>query len=193
MPNPPYDDSADDALILRLQRGDTSACEPLIDRHLHHVRLFGALKAPVPKAVEDFARDTFVVAFQNIADFSVGMSFRTWLRAIIWDLIRTDIQRDSSAAAKTSRFAQQRLAEMDRETVSLYEADEVECFQACLEEIPAPLMEILRLKYRRGRTNEEIAVHTRRSLATVRSVLFRVRQQLSHCIDRKSGRPVDAE
>ena len=40
---PSLDPAAEDALILRVQHGDFNAFEPLVDRHLPHVRAFIAL------------------------------------------------------------------------------------------------------------------------------------------------------
>ncbi len=193
MPHSHYDDSADDKLILRLQRGDTSAFEPLIDRHLRHVRMFAALKSPATEVIEDIVRDTFVIAFQNIADFSVGMSFRTWLRGIAWDLVRTEIKRRRSAAEASSRYTQNRLAELERETGSVHEVDEVEALEEGIDGLPASLREILALRYARNLSNELICSQTRRKLVWVRTALFRVRQQLSNRITSKTGRRSDAE
>jgi RNA polymerase sigma-70 factor (ECF subfamily) len=189
----PDESANDDALIERLKRGDVDAFEPLIERHLPHVRMYVALKAPEPELVAEITRDAFVLAFQNFSDFSDGASFRAWLRAIAWQLIGTEIARRSAAQTDPSPFALRRLARMNRETASPYDSREVDFFRECLQQIPPRFMEILKQKYCAGRDDKEIARQSQRSDAWVRSVLFRVRQRLHHCITEKMGRRIHVE
>ena len=175
----------DDALVRSVQRGDAGAFESLVDRHLQHVRAFIALKAPVPQLVDEVAHEAFVFAFQNIGEFKAGTSFRAWLRAIAWNLLRQEVQRYSRSQAHRARYAEQKLWEMAQQRVLRESPREAEYLEECLEEIAGTARELLTLKYREERSTEEIARQFQRSLEWVRVTLFRVRQQLKECIERK--------
>jgi len=180
-----YTDLDDDALVRSVQRGDAGAFEPLVDRHLQHLRAFIALKAPVSQLVDEVAHEAFVFAFQHIEEFKAGTSFRAWLRAIAWNLLRQEIQRFSRSQAHRARYAEQKLWELAQQRIERESPREVEYLEECLEEINGTARQLVALKYREERSSEEIAQRLERSVAWVRVTLFRIRQQLRDCIERK--------
>lgn len=177
----------DDLLVqaVRTQAGDHDAFAALIDAHLPHVRTFLALKAPVPQLVDEIAHDAFVFAFRHLDKFRPGTSFRAWVRAIAWNLLRAEVQRFAREQQNLDRLAawhtEASLAEVN-ETEPRAGAEHL---QSCLEELPDPLRELLVLKYREENSTEEIAGRLRRSLVWVRVSLFRVRAQLRACIETR--------
>ena len=177
----------EDVLIARVQIGETEAFAPLVDLHLPHLRAFIALKLPVSHLVDEFAHETFVFAFRNIAAFEVGTSFRAWLRAIAWNLVRAEIQRFSREQSNQSRYAAARLAEYSA-AENPHTSREAELLEECVRQLPPAMRRLLALKYESGHSSEEIAGTLQRSLAWVRVTLFRVRQQLRICIDGKIER-----
>ncbi len=176
---------ADDTLIQEVQEGDAKAFEPLLDRHLPHVRAFIALKAPVSRLVDELAHETFVYAYRHLSEFTPGTSFRAWVRAIAWNLLRAEVTRFSRERANHARFAEQRLCEIFQEQTEPQNSREVEYLELCLEQVPAPMRQVLTLKYHDECSTDEIARRLERSLAWVRTVLFRVRQQIKECIEEK--------
>lgn len=185
MPTSNIERAEDDPLVQAVQRGDPDAFEPLLDRHLHHVRAFLALKSPVPQLVDELAHETFVFAFRNLEKFTPGTSFRAWLRAIAWNLLRAEIQRFSREQANHARFVTQRLDDWMRQPAEPPAGRDVEYLEECVREMPEPMGELLALKYRDECSTDEIAHKLERSLAWVRTVLFRLRQQLRQCIEGK--------
>jgi RNA polymerase sigma-70 factor, ECF subfamily len=180
----PFEPLDEEALILRVKAGDVDAFEPLVDRYLANVRAFLALRAPAVHLVDELAHETFVFAFRNIGDFTAGTSFLSWLRAIAGNLLRAETQRFSREEANRSRFAEaQRLDHGCRPG----ESDEAELLRQCVEELPGTMRALVSLKYRQERSSEQIAQELKRSTAWVWTMLFRVRQQLKACIQRKLG------
>ncbi|MBI3879983.1 MAG: RNA polymerase sigma factor [Verrucomicrobia bacterium] len=180
----------DAALVTAVQAGDADAFEPLLDRHLAHVRTFVALRAPVPQLVDEIAHDAFVFAFRNLGQFAAGTSFQAWLRAIAWNLLRAEVQRFSREQANQSRYAEVREWEaVVRAPSPAADARELESLEECLGKVPAPMRELLTLKYREELPSDEIATRLKRSTAWVRTVLFRVRQELKECIEQNLSRP----
>jgi RNA polymerase sigma-70 factor (ECF subfamily) len=188
-PLPPDIERADDAaLVLEVQAGNSQAFEPLLDRHLMHIRTFIALRAPASHLVDELAHETFVYAYQHLQEFAAGTSFRTWLRAIAWNLLRAEVQRFSRERANQAHFAAEWLNEVEANPAAAQPSSEVEFLEECLQQLPAPMRELLALKYAEECSTDEIARRLRRTLAWVRTVLFRLRQQLKECIEKKLGK-----
>ena len=186
-----HSDEEEDVLIARVQFGDTAAFDPLVDLHLPQLRAFVALKLPVSHLVDEIAHEAFVFAFRHITTFEVGTSFRAWLRAIAWNLVRAEIQRFSREQANQSRYAEARIVDCVR-AENPRTSCEAEFLEACLQELPEAMQQLLTLKYDTGHSSDEIASALQRSVAWVRVTLFRVRQQLRLCIDGKMERNAHA-
>jgi RNA polymerase sigma-70 factor, ECF subfamily len=188
---PENDEISDDTLIEAVRRGDQEAFAQLLDRHVHHVRAFLALKAPAPHLVDELAHETFVFAYQNCHRFTVGTSLPAWLRAIAWNLLRAEIQRFSREQANQARFTALYLCESAQAATDPCATAEMEYLERCLQQLPAPHRELLALKYREDNSSEEMARRLQRSIAWVYTLLFRLRQQLKNCIEEKlrSERP----
>lgn len=183
--------AGDDAALARAaQAGDHDAFAALLDAHLPHIRTFLALKAPVPQLVDELAHDTFVFAFRHLSDFQPGTSFRAWVRAIAWNLLRAEVQRYAREQVQQEKFAAWQIAAFSSNAAAEPPA-EAEHLHDCLAQLDAPLRELITLKYRDDHTTKTIAARLKRSLVWVRVSLFRVRVQLRECIEAKSkgGQP----
>ena len=117
--------------------------------------------------------------------FRSGTSFRAWLKAIAWNLLRAEIQRFSREQVNQSRFAEEWAEQVANDDSSFNNSREVESLEECVKQMPAPMRELLALKYHNECSTDEIARRLQRSLAWVRTVLFRLRQQLKDCIEQK--------
>jgi RNA polymerase sigma-70 factor (ECF subfamily) len=191
MTNSTPDDRSEAILLREAQAGGHDAFAALLDLHLPHVRTFLALKAPVPQLVDELAHDTFVFAFRHLSDFQPGTSFRAWVRAIAWNLLRAEVQRFARERVNHEKFTAWQLAEWETAAAETTPSAEAEHLQDCLAQLDAPLRELITLKYRDDHTTETIATRLKRSLVWVRVSLFRVRAQLRECIEAKvkGGQP----
>ena len=173
------------AIIRAAQAGDHDAFAALLDAHLPHVRTFLALKAPVPQLVDELAHDTFVFAFRHLGEFEPGTSFRAWVRAIAWNLLRAEVQRFAREQVKQEKFTAWQLAEWEANSAESTSSAEAEHLHDCLAQLDGPLRELITLKYHGDHTTETIAAKLKRSLVWVRVSLFRVRALLRECIEAK--------
>ncbi len=174
-------------LVQSALANDQSAFAALLDAHLPHVRTFLALKAPVPQLVDELAHDTFVFAFRHLDEFRPGTSFRAWVRAIAWNLLRAEVQRYAREQRNLNRLAGWQLAEWQAVAHETSASAEAEYLEHCLAQLDGPLRELIALKYRDDLPTEAIAARLQRSLVWVRVSLFRVRRQLRECIESKLG------
>lgn len=92
-------EEADHSLIARWLRGDERAATLLVERHVAALSRFGAslMGCSLGPEVEELVQDTFVRAFQSLADFRGESSFRTWLftieRRLLVDRRRSEHRR----------------------------------------------------------------------------------------------------
>lgn len=60
-----------------------------------------------------------------------------------------------------------------------------EALEHCLEQLPSRSRQLIRSKYQEGRRIEQIAQSIRSTPASVRVTLFRIRESLAECIERR--------
>lgn len=179
-------------LVRRVQAGDLDAFAPLVRRHLSELRAFVCLRLPVPHLADEITHETFVFAFREIARFDAAKPLRPWLRAIAWNLVRSELLRFAREQVNLSRFEQTQLIALTRDAEQRALRDETIFLEECLAHLPENLRRLVDERYRLGRTNEEIAVAFERSAEWVRVTLFRVRKQLRDCIETKLAAVADA-
>jgi RNA polymerase sigma-70 factor (ECF subfamily) len=177
----------DTALVQAVQRGEARAFEPLVDRHLAAIHAFVALKLPVAHLVDEITHETFVAAFRLLPEFNAGTNLRAWLRALAANLVRTELARFHREQTNKLGYAERREIELALAEADEFASREADALRECLEAVPEPMRALLEMKYRDGCTAEEIGGRLVRSLAWVRTTLFRLRQQLRECIESKLG------
>jgi len=175
---------SDAALIHAAQSGDLAAFDALMERHMHEVRVFVALKAPVAELMDEVTHETFVFAFQRLREFHEG-SFQGWLRAIAFQLIRKHVLQFSRQERNLKRYGEHVRWEAAQRVLHDEVTDDADRLAACLEELPLGMRELLELRYRDGCTSEEIAERLQRTSVWARQVLTRLRRKLKECMDLK--------
>ena len=175
---------AESDLVLRVRNGDVDAYGVLLLQHGHSRRLRAWLAARSlhRDAVDELAQDAFVTAFQQIRKFREGTDFAAWLRRIAWQLLRQSRKR----YAVQQKHAEQLITELGREAANLTPDDPlIEFLEQCLERLPPHTRSLLQQKYRDGMSTAEIAAAAQQSEEWVRITLYRTRQQLRECINRR--------
>jgi RNA polymerase sigma-70 factor, ECF subfamily len=146
------DDAQDRALVDRWLGGDERAATLLVERHASALARFAASltggRGEGASEVDDLVQDTFVRAFQSLADFRGESSLRTWLftieRRLLVDRQRSERRRpdrveigeedaatqytalDAMVAGETEgriRRSLERLSPMQREVFTLRVAE----------------------------------------------------------------------
>ena len=90
------DHETETELVTRIQAGDLSAYEELLNNHSSRLRAFIAMKLPIPHLIDEIAHETFVFAHRHILDFEAGTDFGKWIRAIAYNLVRKETLRPVS-------------------------------------------------------------------------------------------------
>lgn len=177
-------------LVVRVQRGDLSAFERLLELHSSHLRAFVAMKLPIPHLIDEVSHEAFVFAHRHIHDFKAGTDFGKWLRAIAFNLIRKETLRHQRLTRNREKFLEHHLVQESVKGEFSPDLPAVAVLEECLSKLPEQQRRLLERKYTLAESSREIAGAFGQSEAWVRTTLCRVRTALRHCIEHKlNGTP----
>ena len=94
----------DAELVVRFQKGEETAFEDLVRRHMRDAFGFCLRLTGDPAGAEELSQDGFVLAYRHLRDFRGESSFRTWLYRILLNLHRDGLRRKSREEARVDRF-----------------------------------------------------------------------------------------
>lgn len=171
------------ALVKNAQGGDLAAFGTLVERHLPNVRAFIAQRSPAPHLVDELSQETFFLAHNRLCQFTAGTSLRAWLQAIAWQMLRKEILRFSREQANRKRYADHWASMANQGWKG--EDDRLDYLRECLRSLPDKQRELLNRKYREGEGSKEIAAVFNQSVEWVRTNLYRVRNRLRDCVERR--------
>jgi RNA polymerase sigma-70 factor (ECF subfamily) len=179
----------DEALVLRVQSGDSAAYDELVTRH--RGRIFSMIRQMVKNEADawDLSQEVFIKAWKALPRFEVKAKFSTWLYRIAhnsvydWarrkrpeagDELNEEIFRSGSIdpASRTTPGAADRPDESQHR-------DELRIkIEAALNELSPAHREVVLLKDVQGLAYKEIAEVMECSIGTVMSRLHYARQKL---------------
>jgi RNA polymerase sigma-70 factor (ECF subfamily) len=159
----------------------------------HQSRLRASIRAlgVRAEAVDDMAQDTFLLAWEKIAEFAAGGDFGAWVGQIARRLIanerRKDARRSRLLAGEVTDLLLQMSPKGDRVAAKMEKDDEFAVLRDCLEQLPPHGREIIRLRYFENLAPGAIASHLGRPSDVVRQLLMRLRRKLLECVERRLG------
>jgi RNA polymerase sigma-70 factor, ECF subfamily len=185
------DDQDDPALVEAAQRGDRDAFAQLIERHQSAV--FGYLRARLLQAAdaEDLTQEVFLRCYSCWARFESGALVRPWLLGIARNLLLEHLRR----SRRRKEVAWTELCLEHDAIVS--SADEVygdllPSLPACMSSLGDSARQAIELRYNAHLRLSQIGEKLRRSEGAAKLLMFRARQALKSCLDRKhQGGPHD--
>jgi len=133
---------------------------------------------------EDIVQEVGAVVSAGIADIPEGVSFSAWVLGVARNQVlkryRTD-KRDrhvfKTEALESLVAAYERLSDS---------SDEMrDALEDCVDKLPERSRRVIELRYRQGKRVEGIAQMLGSTANAVSGVLFRVRQSLRDCIERR--------
>ena len=165
--------------ISRAKKGDIQAFEEIVSMTIGDVRCLVAFHFPDKSVVDDLTQEIYIFAYRSLKKFTSG-SFTAWLKAIIWNRVRTE---------KLKRKRQTKnLSNLKDFLIVRHEVPEEHPATANLEECCSRLKEeqrmLLKLKYKDRLSSVELASHFNKSSDWVRTSLYRLRTSLRNCLDR---------
>ncbi len=178
------------ALIERVQAGDRTAFESLVEAHQGAV--YGYFRARVlqPLDAEDMTQETFLRCYVARAQFDTAFMLRPWLMGIARNLLREYIREQR-------RRKEVGWTELCLEVDEFLDGDdgpfedELAQLPDCLQSLGNSAREAIGLRYTAKMRLAQIGEKLRRSEGAVKLLMFRARQALKNCLSQRCGRDGD--
>jgi len=172
--------------IRRVLAGDRDAYSEIVREYQDMLLAFAAFRLPDATLVDEVVQQTFIRAYQQLADFDATKEFGPWLRAICRFMILAELK-------SRTRDRQNRETYRDRVRDSLFEAalpaveegadaDELKQLRKCMQGLQETSRKLVAFRYQQALPVEEIARKVGQSASWVATTLFRVRDVLRRCM-----------
>jgi len=181
---------AEHTLLAAVRRGDREAFGGLVAEHQQMV--YGFLRARLlePADAEDLCQEVFLRCLVQRAKLRRGLRLQPWLIGIARNVLREHVRR--VCRRKETGWTELCLQLDDlTEASDSPENEALVHLPACLDSLGQSAREALRLKYEGRLRLAEIGERLRRSVGAVKLLMYRARQALKHCLNRKLRRPGD--
>ncbi len=175
-----------DALVEEVRRGERDGFARLIQACHVPVRALISALVHDPDDADDLAQQTFVFAYQRLAEYQIGTRFLSWLKAIARNMVLDYHKRAGQRRENLRRYLRLEIARQASTLAGVEALDpRLELLERCVGDLPDPQRSFLRLAHDRAITLEELAGRLRRSAAAVRKQLSRLHELLRECVDRR--------
>ena len=185
------DADADSLLVERVKRGDQRAFELLVIKYQRRIeRLIGRMVRD-SDLVQDIAQETFIRAYRALPQFRGESAFYTWLYRIAVNTAKkalVDLKRDllvsegsmtvSDDGDETSRIENE-LTDGETPEALLASKEIATAVNAAIEALSEDLRQAITLREIEGLSYEEIAEVMNCPIGTVRSRIFRAREDIA--------------
>ncbi|TNF32188.1 MAG: sigma-70 family RNA polymerase sigma factor, partial [Deltaproteobacteria bacterium] len=178
----------DSDLFRRWADGDRDAGASLVERHYGAIERFFATKATA-SAVDDLVQQTFLACAEGAARYRGDASFRAFLFGVARNILCEHIRRRARDGQRgTPDLCSQSLVDLSPgiSTVVSREAAHRQLVLA-LQRIPLDLQTLLELYYWEEMSVDELSQVVSVPAGTVKSRLFRAREQLREVLDALPG------
>jgi RNA polymerase sigma-70 factor (ECF subfamily) len=142
-------------------------------------------------AVDDLAQDALLVAFEKLDTFdrAIGSDFGAWVRGIARKLVanaaRKAVRRDQILSDHLTELLLKVEPAQRHPLTETAEIDRLESLNECLKKLPDHSRQIIHMHYFQEFSTGAIASRLEKTANGVRQTLFRIRQLLLECIERR--------
>jgi RNA polymerase sigma-70 factor (ECF subfamily) len=174
------------ALVEAAQRGDKAAFATIVQQNQSAVYGFFCARMVESSEAEDLCQEVFLRCYMGREKFSRAVAIRPWLIGIARNILRENARRKH----RRREVAWTELClEFESMTEVTDQSDEALVhLPVCLESLGKSAREALSLKYHARLKLQEIGKKLCRSEGAIKLLMFRARQALKHCLDRKLGK-----
>ena len=172
-------------LVERCRRGDEGAFQELVDGYKNLVFALIARTVQDRTRAEDLAQDVFLRIHRGLPYFRGEARLSTWIYRIVANVCVQErgqqaMRRATSSRSTTQRAAVRTPAAADRQFSDLELRDRLE---KAIARLPAQQRLLVAAHYLQGVRYEDLAEALRMPLGTVKTHLFRAKQQLRRLLE----------
>ena len=167
-------------LVERCRSGDERAFQELVDRHKDLVFALIARTVQDRSRAEDLAQDVFLRIHRGLPYFRGEARLSTWIYRIVANVCLQDHGRAPKTTPIDDQRAAQAVSVADRQFTDLEVRDRLE---KAVARLPAHYRLLIAAHYLRGVQYEELAEALQLPLGTVKTQLYRAKQQLRRLLE----------
>jgi RNA polymerase sigma-70 factor (ECF subfamily) len=175
--------------IKAARNGDLAAFGDLVKQYEPMLLSFALYRLPAREEAAEAVQDSFIRAYQQLADFRLDADFGTWLRSICRFMILTRAKKYVREKRKSENVKEQLMAlTVDRIASSASpepEHDLSEYLRDCAAELSEQNQSLIHDRYTLELSTQQISEKTGRTPTWVTSTLHRVRGALRTCIENR--------
>ncbi|MBN1594821.1 sigma-70 family RNA polymerase sigma factor [candidate division FCPU426 bacterium] len=191
-----FEQAADKELIRRTLGGEKAAFDALITRYRDRIYSLAYHMLANVEEAEDIAQEVFVRAYKNLVQFRQESGFYTWLYRIAVNIVYTQAKKNS----RRRTLYQAAFREMDVRHAQVFDNPEREAQSSELREmilraihqLDPRFRQVIILKELEGLDVSEVAHILGLPEGTVKSRLFRAREDLKRLIQSSQGKHPEA-
>ncbi len=176
-----------DAALQRAQAGDPDAYGIVVAAFQARLRAFIAGYVPQTSWIDEIAQQAFVSAYQSLRSFRVGSDFYAWLRQIAYNHLRAELEKTNRRRRLETTYLQEvAAAELSRQLERAERDDaDLDALRDCVNLLPDTSRDIVHRYYREGAPLAEIAGTLGRPPGSLKVTLFKIRERLRECIQKR--------
>jgi len=172
---------SEDDLIERAKSGDAAAYEAALSPHLPMLLAYSRSICGDHHMAEDVVQETALIGFRNLNHLFAEADFAGWLKAIA--------RRQSLAARRKSArlhpMVEESIEEAYRDPSPQSVSPERAALAECLQLLSDRAGSVIRAHYFDGAAIREMTARFNLNPNTLKTILFRARQALEHCVQRQ--------
>ena len=178
-PKPPTAATSAEELAVRAREGSRVSFDELVTRYRPRLVAFVARRLADPADAEDVAQETFLRAYDRLAQYDPSRPFATWLFAIGKNVAANHaIARSRRDARDRGSLPADAAAEAAAGAAIDDGAGASDLWQRARAILSPDAYRMLWLRYAQGLTVREVAAELDRSSVAVKVMLFRARRRL---------------
>jgi RNA polymerase sigma-70 factor (ECF subfamily) len=167
-------------LVERCRSGDERAFQELVDRYKDLVFALIARTVQDRSRAEDLAQDVFLRVHRGLPYFRGEARLSTWIYRIVANAVIQDHGRTPNTASLDDERSARVASASDRQFTDLEVRDRLE---KAIARLPANYRLLVAAHYLRGVQYEELAEALQLPLGTVKTQLYRAKQQLRRLLE----------
>ena len=169
----------DNTLIYRAQVGDEGAFAALMREYYSLVYTIVIRIVDNPHDVEEVVQDTFLDAYQGLAQLEDTAKFKSWLAEIARNCARQWIRKQRGKTVSLDEVGEGVLQTEDSPDERLTQLEQRELIRRTMETLPQKDRDIARAFYLEGASYDELTSTHGLSYNAIAFRLFRIKRQLS--------------
>jgi len=170
--------TAEQILIQKAQKGDHDAFASLINEHQKYVYNLALRVVKDENEALDLTQETFVRAWTALPNFKGQSQFRTWLYRIVTNLCYNRLPNLRKSLNDLGDDVMEDIPQFDNPASEIESNETRKFLHQAIDELDSQYKILITLRYQNELSYEEIASTLNLPLGTVKTGIFRAKEQL---------------